>query len=100
MENRENEIIELAEYQPDEVEEYEETTEEKSGMSTGLAMLIGSGLTVAGIAAWKFAKKKYDQFKARKALAQNGPEVLNEVEGQDYDIDEIKDVEVDDENTK
>ena len=100
MENQENEIIELAEYQPEEIEEYEETAEEKSGMGTGLAMLIGSGLTVAGIAAWMFAKKKYNQFKARRSAPAAEAEVLDETP-EIIDADEdVVDVDVDDENTK
>lgn len=94
MENQENEIIELAEYQPDEIEEYAETAEERSGMGTGLAMLIGGGLTLAGIAAWRFAKKKYDQFKARKDDSYTGvgiPTEAREIADADEDVPDADD---------
>lgn len=100
MENQENEIIELAEYQPEETEEYEEAAEEKTGMGTGLAMLIGSGLTVAGIAAWKFAKKKYSQYKARKAVILAEADVPDEIPVVDEADEDVVDVDVDDANTK
>lgn len=100
MENQENEIIELAEYQPEEIEEYEETAEEKSGMGTGLAMLIGSGLTLAGIAAVKFAKKKYSQFKARRAASAEVPEVFDDTPEIINADEDVVDVDVDDANTK
>jgi len=99
MENQENEIIELAEYQPDEVED-EETMEEKSGIGTGMAMLIGSGLTVAGIAAWKFAKKKYGQFKAKRRMVPAEAAEPDEMDGTYYDDEKVVDVDADDENTK
>lgn len=51
----------------DEVTEVPEVIEEeeRSGMSTGLAVLIGAGLALAGAKAFKFAKKKYEEFKAK-----------------------------------
>lgn len=48
-----------------------ETTEvdsEETGMSTGMAMLIGAGLTVAVTAAIKLGKKVVAKFKAKKEL--------------------------------
>lgn len=40
--------------------------EESSGISTGAAVALGSLLTLGGIAVWKFAKKKYAAYKAKK----------------------------------
>lgn len=42
--------------------------EEDSGIGTGLAMLIGSGLTLAGIAGVKAFKKVWKKHKAKKIL--------------------------------
>lgn len=85
MENQTAEIIEFNEFQPEVIEnDYEDVEEVESGIGTGLAMLIGSGLTVAGIAAFKFAKKKYLQFKIKKAQTSDGVTVCDSVEG-DYE---------------
>lgn len=100
MENQENEIIELAEYQPEEIEEYEETAEEKTGMGTGLAMLIGGVITAAGIAGWKFAKKKYRQFKARKEAVYVNFDTPDEVPDADEADEGSVDADVDDANKK
>lgn len=43
-----------------------EMTNESSGIGTGLAMLIGSGLTIAAVAVGKKLKKVYDNRKANK----------------------------------
>lgn len=43
---------------------------EKSGISTGVAMLIGAGLTFAIGAGVKLGKKLYDNYKAKKAFEQ------------------------------
>ena len=62
---------EIVNYEEEEVMEPEETTEvesEETGMSTGVAMLIGAGLTVAAAAAVKFGKKLVAKFRAKKAL--------------------------------
>ena len=58
-------------YEEEEVMEPEEATEvesEETGMSTGVAMLIGAGLTVAVTAAVKLGKKLVAKFRAKKAL--------------------------------
>ena len=39
----------------------------ESGISTGLAMLIGTGLTAASVAAVKLGKKVFASIKAKKA---------------------------------
>lgn len=62
---------EIMNYEEEEVMEPEETTEvesEETGMSTGVAMLIGVGLTVAAAAAVKLGKKLVAKFRAKKAL--------------------------------
>ena len=62
---------EIVNYEEEEVMEPEETTEvesEETGMSTGVAMLIGAGLTVAAAAAVKLGKKLVAKFRAKKTL--------------------------------
>ena len=62
---------EITNYEEEEVMEPEEATEvesEETGMSTGVAMLIGAGLTVAAAAAVKLGKKLVAKFRAKKAL--------------------------------
>lgn len=51
------------------IEEPEVVEENDSGMSTGLAMLIGSGLTLAVIAGVKQGKKIMAKIKAKKEAA-------------------------------
>lgn len=60
---------------------------EDTGMSTGVAMLIGAGLTLAVGAAVKFGKKGIDYIKAKKALRK--PEEGSEVEVTDEDIKKV-----------
>ena len=55
---------EIEETEDEEIEE----TEESSGIGTGLAMLIGSGLTLAGIAIGKKVKKVWAKRKAEKGI--------------------------------
>ena len=58
-------------YEEEEVMEPEEATEvesEETGMSTGVAMLIGAGLTVAVTAAVKLGKKLVAKFRVKKDL--------------------------------
>lgn len=50
------------------VEGNEEENETRSGMPTGLAMLIGSGITLAVIAGGKKLKKMWDKRKAEKEV--------------------------------
>lgn len=61
----ENEIMNYEEVIEPEVDTYEVETEE-SGMSVGLAMLIGAGLTAASVAAVKLGKKAFAKIKAKK----------------------------------
>lgn len=53
------------------VVEEEEFENNEGGIGTGLAMLIGSGLTVAAIVAGKKLKGLYDDYKAKKASKEN-----------------------------
>ncbi len=59
--------------------------EEKSGLGTGAAMLIGAALTVAVGAGVKLVKKGIAAYKAKKALRKPEEEILVE----DEDIDEV-----------
>ena len=61
----ENELMNYEEEMNPEVETYE-TESERSGMGTGVAMLIGAGLTVAATAVFKLGKKAIAKFKAKK----------------------------------
>ena len=75
MEN--NDLVNVNE----EIVETEETEEipERSGIGTGWAMLIGSGLTLAAIAAGKKAKKVWADHKAKKEL-KDDPGVIDHEE--------------------
>lgn len=74
----------------DEVEVYdnpEVVEEESSGMSTGAAVALGSLLTLGVMAAVKFGKKKYQQYKEK----QKKKEIAEVDEDKIVDItDEIK----------
>ena len=76
MNNEKTEIMELTPYE----EENEEIMEsdERSGMGTGLAMIIGSGLTLAAIAGGKKLKKLWDKHKTKKE--QSDVSVVNSTE--------------------
>ena len=63
----ENEIMNYEE----EVMEPEIETEEKSGIGTGAAMLLGAGLTLAVGAMVKFGKKLVEKCKAKKLEKEN-----------------------------
>ena len=73
----------------EEIEEMDNAVEESesTGMSTGVAMLIGAGLACAIGAGVKLVKKGIAAYKAKKALRQ--PD--NEVEVDDQDIVETVD---------
>ena len=80
MEN--NELMEMEEI---EVMDDVVVAEEKSGISTGLAMIIGTGLALAVGAGIKQAKKGWAKLKAKKEVRKPDHEVLVE----DEDIEEI-----------
>ena len=60
---------------------------EDTGMSTGVAMLIGAGITLAVGAAVKLGKKGIDYIKAKKALRK--PEEGSAVEVTDDDVKKV-----------
>lgn len=66
----ENEIMNYEEVMEPEIETYE-TESEESGVSVGLAVLIGAGLTAAGIAAVKLGRKAFIKIKARQELRES-----------------------------
>lgn len=74
---------EIMNYDEMEVMDDEIVTEEKAGIGTGVAMLIGAGLTIAVGAVVKLAKKGIENIKAKKA-AQKSDEVC----GEDQETDE------------
>ena len=55
--------------------ETSEEIPENSGLSTGVAMLIGSGLTLAGIVGCKALKKLWNKRKAKKGQPEEPIEV-------------------------
>ena len=76
MEEKNNEMIELVETNEDPI-----TTEvevEESGMGTGLAMLIGSGLTLAVLAGVRKGKELWSKHKAKKAAIEDDAVVIIE----------------------
>lgn len=74
----------------EEVIEDTNVTTEETGMGNGVAMLIGSGLTLAVIAAVRFGKKAYDKFKAEKERKKD-IEALNEDENVvDAEFEEVE----------
>lgn len=74
----ENEIMNYEENEIAEVENDEVETNE-SGMSTGVAMLIGAGLTIATGGLIKLGKKLYTAYKAKKESKKTEDDDLEEV---------------------
>lgn len=74
----ENEIMNHEENEIAEVENDEVETNE-SGMSTGVAMLIGAGLTIATGGLIKLGKKLYTAYKAKKESKKTEDDDLEEV---------------------
>lgn len=64
-----------------------EMESEDTGMSTGVAMLIGAGLTIAVGAAVKLGKKGVAYIKAKRELRK--PDEGSEVEVSDEDIEKV-----------
>lgn len=75
----ENEIMNYEENEIAEVENDEVETKE-SGMSTGVAMLIGAGLTIATGAVVKLGKKLITAYKAKKESKKAESEDYEDVE--------------------
>lgn len=57
----------------------------ESGMSTGLAMLIGAGLTAASVAAVKLGKKVFASIKAKKARKEAEEEDFVDVTDEEFE---------------
>ena len=87
--NENLETMELTPYE-EEAEEVMET-DEHSGIGTGLAMIIGSGLTLAAIAGGKRLKKLWDKHKSDRKQSDET------IESTDY---EVMDVSEDEEETE
>lgn len=85
----EEKYVEFTEIEP--VDEFEvEVVDESSGIGTGLAMLIGSGLTVAAIVAGKKLMKVWKDRKAKKEQKYD--------EFDEFDVAEVDDEEADSED--
>lgn len=87
-----NELIRTDEEIEETAEEEVEETIERSGLGTGWAMLIGSGLTLAAIAAGKKAKEVWLKRKAKK-------EVVVDIDDAEF-IDVTPSEQAEDENTE
>lgn len=83
-----NEMMNYDEVMEPEVETTEVETEE-SGIRPGMVVLIGAGLTAAGIAAVKLGKKAFAKIKAKKEAKETEEDDFVEVDD-DEDIDEAK----------
>lgn len=78
----ENEIMDYEEEVMEPEVEIDEV-EGDSGMSAGVAVLIGAGVTAAGIAAVKLGKKLYAKIKAHKEVRQPDEDDIVEVTDED-----------------
>jgi hypothetical protein len=76
--NYEDEVMEV---------EFADVDDEKEGMSTGLAVLIGAGITAATVAAVALGKKVWSTIKARRELRK--PAEGEIVEVTDADIEDV-----------
>lgn len=65
----ENENKELMVVEEEVIDDPEITEEEHSGMSTGVALLIGGGLAIGAIALGKTLKKVWDKRKLKKNVS-------------------------------
>ena len=82
----ENEIMNYEDVMDTEIEATDMEIED-SGIGTGMAMLIGAGLTLATTAIVKLGKKAYAAYKAKKELRQ--PDEGEIVEVSDEQIEEV-----------
>lgn len=79
----ENEVMNYEEEVMIPEEETFETETESSGMGTGMAMLIGAGLTIATAAVVKLGKKAYAAYKYKKELRKPDEDHIVEVTDDD-----------------
>lgn len=63
--------------------ENDEVETDNSGMSAGVAVLIGAGLAAAGVAVVTLGKKAYAKFKARKEFRKPDDDDCIEVTDED-----------------
>lgn len=83
----ENEVMSYEEEIMEPEVEFDEVGTENSGLSTGLAMLIGAGLTIATAAIVKLGKKAYAAYKAKKELRH--PDEGDVIEVTDEDLMDV-----------
>lgn len=69
-------------------EEPEIVEEESSQMSTGMAMVIGSALTLAGIAAVKYGKKAVNKVKEMRAKSKAKKDMVVDLRESEVDDEE------------
>lgn len=62
-----------------------------SGMSTGAAMLVGSGLTLLGLAAVRAGRKVYAKIKAKKEASDPDDEIVEAEVVEDTNLEEDDD---------
>lgn len=86
MEEKNNEMVELVEV--NETPETEVEVEE-TGMGTGMAMLIGSGLTLAVMAGVKKGRELWAKHKAKKSVIEADAEVINDNDGDSETASEV-----------
>lgn len=65
--------------------ETDEVETENSGIGTGMAMLIGAGLTVATTAIIKLGKKAYDKIKSKKESRRSKDDIEEMTDEEDMD---------------
>ena len=82
-----NEMMNYDDVMEPEVETTEVETEE-TGMRPGVVMLIGAGLTAAGIAAVKLGKKAWTKLKAKNSKETEEDDFVEVTD--DEDIDEAE----------
>lgn len=75
----ENEIMNYEEEVMEPEVEIDEAETEDSGISTGVAMMIGAGLTVAATAVVRLGKKAFAAYKAKKEARKANEEDCEEV---------------------
>lgn len=85
MEEKNNEMVELTTVDENPAVEVEV---EETGMSTGLAMLIGSGLTLGVLAAVKKGREVWRRHKAQKATIEADAEMVNNADDDSEDDSE------------
>lgn len=91
-----NENLETKDLIPCEEETEIMETNDHSGVSTGLAIVIGSGLIVATIVGVKKLKKLWDKHKAKREESSNAVDVCYACEETEASNEEISSTDVED----